>query len=93
GIIVTLSLLPIVAICKRYPDDSLFVINVKLLGKFLGRFFNLIIIVYAILSVTSVNSDYVRLVQTSMINNETITIPLLGLVLVMLYITNCGIKL
>lgn len=93
GIIVTLSLLPIVTICKRYPDDSLFVINVKLLGKFLGQFFNLIIIVYAILSVTSVNSDYVRLVQTSMVNNETITLPLLGLVLVMLYITNCGIKL
>ncbi|WP_312110529.1 GerAB/ArcD/ProY family transporter [Brevibacillus reuszeri] len=93
GIIATISLLPMIAICKRYPNDSLFAINVKLLGKHFGQIVNLLIIMYAILSATAVNSDYVRLVQTSMINNQTITLPLLGLVLVMLYITNCGIKL
>lgn len=93
GGIASLTIVPMIALGKRYPGDSLFTINVKLLGKFLGQCFNLVIIAYAILSVTAVNSDYVRLVQTSMINNQTITLPLLGLVLVMLYITNCGIKL
>lgn len=93
GGIVSLTVWPMIALGKRYPGDSLFTINVKLLGKFLGHCFNIVLIVYALLSATSVNSDYVRLVQTSMINNETITLPLLGLVLVMLYITNCGIKL
>jgi spore germination protein AB len=93
GAIVQITLLPMVSLCRRYPDDSLFVINEKLLGKWLGRCCNLIIIVYAILNVATVNAGYVRLVQTSMLTSQTITIPLLGLTLVMLYITNGGIKL
>jgi spore germination protein (amino acid permease) len=93
GIIVTLTLFPMVALCKRYPDDTLYRINQKLLGKWLGGFVNALVIVYAILNVTAIHSGYVRLIQTSMLTNQTVTLPLLGLTLVMLYITNGGIKL
>lgn len=93
GLIVSLTLLPMLALCKRYPDDNLFRINEKLLGKWLGGLVNILVIVYAILNVTTVNSGYIRLIQTSMLSSQTITLPLLSLSLVMLYITNGGIKL
>lgn len=93
GALVTLTLLPMNALCSRYPDDSLYVINEKLLGKWLGRLVNILVIAYATLNVAAANSGYVRLAQTSMLSNETVTMPLLGLSLVMLYITNGGIKL
>ncbi|KQL46125.1 spore gernimation protein [Brevibacillus choshinensis] len=93
GAIVSLTLIPMIALCKRYPEDSLFRINEILLGKWLGRYANLLVIIYAILNVSTINSGYIRLVQTSMLSNQTVTLPLIGLTLVMLYITNGGIKL
>ncbi|QRG66871.1 GerAB/ArcD/ProY family transporter [Brevibacillus choshinensis] len=93
GTIASLTLIPMIALCKRYPEDSLFVINEKLLGKWLGRGVNVLVIIYAILNATTVNSGYVRLVQTSMVSSQTVTLPLLGLTLVMVYIANGGIKL
>ncbi|NRS48195.1 GerAB/ArcD/ProY family transporter [Brevibacillus sp. HB2.2] len=93
GSIVSLTLIPMMALCRRYPEDNLFRIHEKLLGKWLGRCFNVLIILYAILSVSTANEGYVRLVQTSMLNNQTVTLPLIGLTLVMVYITNGGIKL
>ncbi|RNB86586.1 spore gernimation protein [Brevibacillus nitrificans] len=93
GIIVSLTLFPMVALCKRYPDDTLYRINQKLLGKWLGGCVNILVIIYAILNVTAIHSGYIRLIQTSMLTGQTVTLPLLGLTLVMLYITNGGIKL
>lgn len=93
GTIVSLTLVPMIALCKRYPEDSLFAMNEKLLGKWLGRAINVLVIVYAILNTTTVNSGYIRLVQTSMLSSQTVTLPLLSLSLVMLYIANGGIKL
>ncbi|MGG1251776.1 GerAB/ArcD/ProY family transporter [Brevibacillus agri] len=93
GLIVTLTIFPMIALCRRYPEDTLFRIHEKLLGKWLGRGINVVVIVYAILNASTANEGYVRLLQTSMLNNQTITVPLLGLTLVMFYITNGGIKL
>lgn len=93
GIIVTLTIFPMIALCSRYPGDTLFGIHEKLLGKWLGSCLNVLVIVYAILNASTANEGYVRLLQTSMLNNQTITMPLLGLTLVMMYITNGGIKL
>lgn len=93
GIVAQLTLLPMVAIGRRYPDDSLFVINEKLLGKWIGRIINILTIIYAILMVTGVNEEYVSLVQTAMMNSENNTLPLLALSGVMLYLVLGGIKL
>ncbi|EMT50187.1 MULTISPECIES: GerAB/ArcD/ProY family transporter [Brevibacillus] len=87
-----LTLFPMVALCRRYPGDTLFVINEKLLGKWLGYAVNGVLIVYGLLMVASISAGYIRLVQTSMLNTSTITYPLLGLLSVMIYISLGGIK-
>ncbi len=92
GVIAQVTLLPMVWLCRRYPDDTLFTMNEKLLGKWLGWACNVILLLYALLNVAAVSEGYIRLVQATTLANQTITLPLIVLLLVMLYITLGGIK-
>lgn len=92
GPICWLTVLPMVWVCSRYPEDSLFRINEKLLGKWLGSSINLVFILYALATVAAVAEGYLRLMQTITMPDRTITGPLIFLLIVLVYIVEGGIK-
>ncbi|WP_183192658.1 GerAB/ArcD/ProY family transporter, partial [Brevibacillus fluminis] len=63
-----------------------------LLGKALGKAFNLLFVLYAVFSISSICQSYIRLVQSVTLTEETIVFPLLCLFAVMVYIATGGIK-
>ena len=54
GLIAQLTIFPMYSLCRKYPNDSFFTINEKLLGKFLGKCINLLLIIYALLTISMV---------------------------------------
>ncbi|WP_026673844.1 GerAB/ArcD/ProY family transporter [Alkalihalobacterium bogoriense] len=92
GVIATLTLIPILALCKRYPDSSLYSINEKLLGKYVGKGLNVLIIFFAIIHTSSVCHSYVRVLQTVSYPDNTILISSLSLYFVLVLIVLGGIK-
>jgi spore germination protein AB len=92
GLIAQMTLLPMIWLCRRYPDDTLFVMNEKLLGKWLGKMVNVVMTLFVMTNLATVAEGYIRLVQATTLANQTITLPLIGLFLVMIYITLGGIK-
>jgi spore germination protein AB len=92
GFIAQMTMLPMILLCRRYPEDTVLAINEKLLGKWLAKPVNLVLVIYAILSLSTVCEGYIRLVHVSSLPNQTITFPLIGLFVVMIYITLGGIK-
>jgi len=92
GAAAQITLLPMIFLCKRYPEDSIFTINQKLLGKILGNIANLLIIAYSVVSVAGISESYIRLVQSVVITEHSNTVPLLFFFIVMVYITLGGIK-
>ncbi|MGO0062266.1 GerAB/ArcD/ProY family transporter [Brevibacillus fluminis] len=92
GIIAQLTLFPMYWLCIRYPQKNLFEMSEILLGKVLGKAINLIFILYALTTISSICQSYIRLVQSVTLTEETIVFPLLCLLAIMVYITNGGIK-
>ncbi|MFA9558436.1 GerAB/ArcD/ProY family transporter [Evansella sp. AB-rgal1] len=92
GILATLLLYPMVQLCKKYPNHSLFVMNEKLLGKYIGKLLNFFILIYVTLQVANESKFYVRLVQAITLPDFTITPITLALFFVMTMIVNGGIK-
>lgn len=92
GVIAQLTMLPMYWLCIRYPDEGFFAINEILLGRFLGKIINIVMIVYSILTISAVTNVYIRLVQTVTLPDRAITMPLLFLFVVMIYIVLGGIK-
>ncbi|GAE34260.1 GerAB/ArcD/ProY family transporter [Halalkalibacter akibai] len=49
GVLANITLIPIVLLCKKFPDDSLFKINEKILGKLLGKMANGVLFLYGLM--------------------------------------------
>jgi spore germination protein AB len=86
------TLFPMGWLGSRYPNDSLFDINQKLLGKWLGNGINVLVISYAIIALCSVAEGYVRLMQSLTLSQHKIYVPLLLLFAVVIYVVLGGIK-
>lgn len=92
GIIACLTLWPMIWICSKYENDNLFRINEKLLGKWFGKSMNVFIILVYTIFLSSVISNYMELIQTTALSQQTITVPLLLFLLLLVYISSGGIK-
>ncbi len=92
GLIATLTLWPIIWLHTKFPNENLFRINEILLGKGLGRVINLFIILHYTLLIAGVIYKYMHLIQSNALPEQTITMPVLLLILLLIYIVNGGIK-
>lgn len=92
GLIATLTLWPIIWLNSKYPNENLFRINEILLGKGLGKFVNLLIILHFTLLISGVINKYMHLIQSNALPEQTMPIPILLLLLLLIYIVNGGIK-
>lgn len=92
GVITQVALLSIYVLGRNYPNESIYSINEKLLGKWLGKVPSLFIILYCIIQISTVTEGYLRLIQTVTLPYYTITAPLFVLYFSMIYITFGGIK-
>ncbi len=92
GILANITLIPVVLLCKRYPEDSLFRITEKLLGKFFGKIVNAILLLYGVVQVASITQAYLRLVQTFTLPQFTLLEPSILLYGVLISIVLGGIK-
>ena len=92
GIIATLTLWPMVWICSKYKGENLFRINEILLGKWIGKSINTLIVLHFTLLISAVISNYMNLIQTTALPEQTITVPVLLVLLLLTYIANGGIK-
>ena len=91
GVIACLTLWPMIWINSKYENDNLFRINEKLLGKWLGKSINLLIVAVYIIFLSSVINNYTTLIQTSALPEQSMVVPLIMLLLVLVYIVNGGI--
>ncbi len=92
GIILTILLFFMVKLSSKFPNDNLFKINEKLLGKFIGKILNTMIVFYAIFIVAMLIDGYVRVIQTITLPNESVLLPALVLVFATVLIARGGIK-
>ncbi|WP_342568202.1 GerAB/ArcD/ProY family transporter [Psychrobacillus sp. FSL K6-4046] len=92
GVIASISLWPMIWICSKYHAKNLFEINEEILGKSLGKCINAFIVIQLILLATAKVSNYVQLIQSTALQEQTTSIPLILVLLLVLYIVNGGIK-
>ncbi|MER2172079.1 MAG: GerAB/ArcD/ProY family transporter, partial [Psychrobacillus psychrodurans] len=92
GIIATITLWPMVWICSQYKGDNLFRINEILLGKWMGKGFNVLIVLHFTLLIAAVVSNYMNLIQSTALPEQTTTVTILLVLLLLTYIVNGGIK-
>lgn len=92
GIIANVTLIPMVWISTKYKDNNLFQMNEILLGAFLGKLINSIIIIYGIFIMASVIERYLEMIQIVALPYRTTTIPLILLLIVAVLIAKGGIK-
>lgn len=92
GILSQIALIPMVQLGRLYPNDTLFSINERLLGKWVGKLMSVWILIYFFVEISTVSEGYLRLVQTVTLPQSTITLPLIVLFVTMIYITLGGIK-
>ncbi|MFJ7936204.1 GerAB/ArcD/ProY family transporter [Sporosarcina sp. NPDC096371] len=92
GIIANILLIPMIWLGLKYRDDHLFAIHEKLLGKWLGKSINILLLLYFIVVLAAVCSSYIQLIQVVALIDRTITGPLIVFLLVLIYIVSGGIK-
>lgn len=92
GVIATLTIWPMIWLNSRYPNENLFRINEILLGKTFGKTINLLIIIQITVFIAGTISNYMDLIQSTTLQEQTNTFPLILLLLLLLYIVNGGIK-
>ena len=92
GIMASLTLWPIIWLSKKYPNENLFHINEILLGKWVGKGINFLIILQMLLFIAGIISDYMHLIQSTVLPEQSITIPVLFFLLLLIYIVSGGIK-
>lgn len=92
GFIATLTLWPIIWLNTKYPNENLFRINEILLGKALGKVVNSLIILHFTLLIAGIINKYMHLIQSNALPEQTILMPVLFLLLLLIYIVNGGIK-
>ncbi len=92
GLIANLTLFPMIWISSKYKDNNLFQIHVILLGGFLGKTINVLIIFYGILIMASIVERYLEMIQIVALPYITHTIPLILFMIVCVLIAKGGIK-
>ncbi|WP_078551374.1 GerAB/ArcD/ProY family transporter [Bacillus alkalicellulosilyticus] len=92
GILATISVIPMIALAKKYPDSTLFAINEKLLGNIGGKVVNFLIMCYVILHASAVVQAYVRILQVITFPEDPITNSAIAIYFVMIFIIMGGIK-
>lgn len=92
GVIASLTIWPMIWLNSRYPNENLFRINEILLGKTFGKIINLLIIAQITVFIAGTISNYMDLIQSTTLQEQTNTYPLIFLLLILLYIVNGGIK-
>ncbi len=92
GIIASFTLWIMVWLNSKYENDSLFQINEKLLGKWLGKAINLLLALQFIVFVSGIINSYMHLIQTTALPEQTIPLPVFLFLLILVYIVNGGIK-
>lgn len=92
GLIATLTLFAMVWLCSKFPNDDLFKMNEILLGKYIGKTINFFIIIQCIVFSAEIISNYMHLIQSTALQEQTITLPVLCFLLLLIYIVNGGIK-
>ncbi|MFA1736637.1 GerAB/ArcD/ProY family transporter [Lysinibacillus fusiformis] len=92
GVVATLTLWPMVWLCSKYPNENLFRINEILLGKVLGKVINLFFVLQFIVFSAGIISNYMHLIQSTALQEQTITLPVICLLLLLVYIISGGIK-
>jgi spore germination protein AB len=93
GVIAQLTLIPMYLLGKSYPNMNIYEIYDKLLGKWLGKFFSILFIVYCITTVASVAELYVGVISIGTLPHTDIFLPILAMFIVLVYTVNGGIKL
>ncbi|MFC0559725.1 GerAB/ArcD/ProY family transporter [Halalkalibacter alkalisediminis] len=92
GVLANLSLIPIILICKKFPDDSIYMINKKVLGKILGQGANAILTIYGIIGASTVCRAYARLIQSIVLPAYSTLAVAIALYFVMVCVVLGGIK-
>jgi spore germination protein AB len=92
GILANLVILPMIWLGRNYPQDNLFVIHEKLLGKWLGKIINVFLLMYFVVVIAAVCDRYMQLIQVVALVDRTITGPLILFLLMLIYIVSGGIK-
>ncbi|MDT8860656.1 spore germination protein [Alkalihalobacillus sp. MEB130] len=92
GVITNITLIPIIMLCKKFPNDSLFKINEILLGNILGKAVNVTLLLYGIVAGSAVIQQFVRLVQSIVLPTFTINSFTISLFFVTICIVLGGIK-
>jgi spore germination protein AB len=93
GVVAQLTLIPMYLLGKNYPDISIYELFDKLLGKWIGKLFSLLLIMYCVTTVAAVAEVYAGVIQIGTLPQETKFLPLIAIFIVLLYIVNGGIKL
>ncbi|WP_019412545.1 GerAB/ArcD/ProY family transporter [Paenisporosarcina sp. TG20] len=86
GVIANITLIPMIWLSLQFKDDDLFDINVKLLGKWIGKFINVVLIAYALVVIMIVIQNYLTLIQIAVLPNRAITFHLLIIMVLTVYI-------
>lgn len=92
GVIASLTLLPMIWINSKYPNENLFRINEILLGKWLGKGVNLFIVLQFTFFTAGIISNYMHLIQSTALSEQTITAPVFFFLLLLIYIVHGGIR-
>ncbi|MFC6040940.1 GerAB/ArcD/ProY family transporter [Paenisporosarcina macmurdoensis] len=92
GIIANITLIPMVWLSLQYKDDDLFDIHEKLLGKWIGKFLNTFLIIYAVVLFSAIIQHYLDLIQISVLPERKITGHLILFILLTVFIVKGGIK-
>lgn len=92
GVIVNILLVPMIWLGLKYPNDTLFAIHEKLLGKWLGKSINFLFILYFIVVIAAVCASFLQLIQVVALIDRKVTGPLIIFLLMLIYIVRSDIK-
>ncbi|QDQ02159.1 GerAB/ArcD/ProY family transporter [Lysinibacillus fusiformis] len=92
GVIASLTLWPMIWINGKYPNANLFRINEILLGKWLGKIINFFFVLQFIVFCAGIISNYMHLIQSTALQEQTITLPVFCFLLLLVYIVSGDIK-
>ncbi|KAB0442142.1 GerAB/ArcD/ProY family transporter [Lysinibacillus fusiformis] len=92
GVVASFTLWPMVWLSSKFPNETLFSIIEILLGKWLGKCINALIVLQFIVFTAGNISDFMIIIESSVLTRQAIWIPILIILLLFLYIVKGGIK-
>ena len=92
GLIASISLWPMVWINSKYESKNLFEINEILLGKWLGKCINFLIVAQFTVFTSTLIIHYMDLIQSTALHEKTMTWPVILFLLLLAYIVSGDIK-